>query len=99
MSTKDRFVKVDILFGISESRIIYLEQSKWAVATSQVLLLLGPVIASSKLVLKLWFPLWTSVAVNCLAKFTVAITPQHSPAASHGNLRNITLARAYRSYT
>ena len=44
-------------------------------ATSQVLLLLGPIIASSTMSISLWFPLWTGVAVSLLAGLTVAILP------------------------
>lgn len=44
-------------------------------ATSQALLLLGPIIASSTMSISLWFPLWTGVAVSLLAGLTVAILP------------------------
>lgn len=48
-------------------------------ATSQGLLLLGPVIASSTASISLWLPLWISIAASCLAGLTVAILPDTRP--------------------
>ena len=48
-------------------------------ATSQGLLLLGPVIASSTASISLWLPLWISIAASCLAGLTVAIPPDTRP--------------------
>lgn len=48
-------------------------------ATSQGLLLLGPVIASSTASVSLWLPLWDSIAASCLAGLTIAILPENRP--------------------
>ena len=48
-------------------------------ATSQCLLLLGPVIASSTVSISLWLPLWISIAASCLAGLTIALLPDTRP--------------------
>ena len=65
--------------GINANNRLRTRMFGYLSATSQCLLLLGPVIASSTASISLWLPLWISIAASCLAGLIVALLPDTRP--------------------